>query len=197
MPPVLVTAAGAAVGLWVMVPGSRVHPSPGSEAPSAPITEAGRTPAPTAPPTRQTEADATIPTAAATGPDSVATSEPTAVQAAFSDHAQRAAVQWSRSVAILEQGDPPLFAEIALQLARRMAAVTPATPAPTRQELINEERQLIEALRRRYEGIPTLMQILDELDTDLQHVQDQVTEVGPSPAPRQTPALPSDGLHRP
>jgi uncharacterized protein with von Willebrand factor type A (vWA) domain len=78
-----------------------------------------------------------------------------------------------------------------------MAAVTPQTSAPIRQELINEERQLIEALRQRYEGVPPLMRLLDDLDADLQRVQDQVVEVGPSPDPRERSARVGDGLDHP
>lgn len=99
-------------------------------------------------------------------------------------HAEQAVPLFRRSARILQHAEPPVYGDIAGQLADRLASVGPDTPLGERQELIHEERQLIEHLRRRYEGLSELEPILDDLDRSLQELEDSITQVGPSPDPR-------------
>ena len=89
---------------------------------------------------------------------------------------------------MLAHAEPPVYGEIATRLADRMAQVTPTMGAAERQELLVEERQLVDHLKRRYEGIPELIDALEVLEADLETFEATVTEVGPSPDPRDRSA---------
>ena len=86
---------------------------------------------------------------------------------------------------MLEHAEPPVFGDIALELADRIdAAAAEGIDAAQLQELIVEERQLVEHLQRRYEGIPELQQQLTRIDDSLRELEGALTTVGPSPDPR-------------
>ena len=191
----LVMLAGAAFGWWVLQP---------EEAPSEPEESIKRgasarieeppSPSPEGSPSRPATVEHVLEGSSHAGWERAGDREaPTPDQVAFSEHARRAEVRWEDSVAVLSHAESSDFAEVAAQLARRMAVVGPTTPAPVRQELINEERQLIDVLQRRYTGVPPLMRIVNDLDADLQAVQDNIRSVGPSPDPRERSVRVGDG----
>jgi hypothetical protein len=103
---------------------------------------------------------------------------------AFVDHAREAGPLLRSSARILSHADPPVYAELAVQLADRLAAVSWSTAASVRQELIVEERQLIEHLGIRYEGLTELQDVLTALDESLQRMQSLDVEPVASPDPR-------------
>ena len=88
-------------------------------------------------------------------------------------------------MSILQHAESRDFADAAEGFAARMRSVGPRTPAPVLQEILHEEQQLLDVLRRRYPGVPPLMDLVQQLDEDRQAVQNQITEVGPSPDPRK------------
>ena len=130
------------------------------------------------------------PAATTAAPPTAEATPATREQQVFAEYARRAQHQWASSVPILEHGEPPVFAEVADELAHRLADVDRSTPAPERQALVNEQRQLLEAIRHRYEGIPPLMRLMDDLDAELADLQAQLVTVGPSPDPKASSAQP-------
>lgn len=122
---------------------------------------------------------------------------PTPAQVAFEAHARRAEVWWSRSASILRQAEPQHYADAAEKFAARLRSVGPLTPAPALQETIHEERQFLNLLQRRYSDIPPLLDLVEQIDDDLRAVQDQITEVGPSPDPRKGSSSQGDGIDHP
>ena len=181
--------AAAAAGVWLMSADRTTPPSdPTTVARSDPPALRGPPPALSGTPASEPPAPGAGEGATTAAPEP-AVPESTPAQVAFVEHARAAERQWRRSRRVLVHADPPAYADIAHQLAERLAAVTPTTPAPLRQELVVEERQFIEHLRRRYAGNPELMEVVDQLDADLQAFQDQVVHVGPSPDPRSGSGL--------
>jgi|GEM_PF-5848414 len=176
LPAGLVVLGGAALGVWFLAAPTEPAATGEGTAPVASVPQPTQA-TPPAPPARPAEPPP---------PPSADPVDP--VQEAFVDHARRAEPGWRASARILEHANPPVYGDIAHQLADRMAAVTPHMTPGERQELVVEERQFIEHLRQRYEGLPELEALLDDLDADLAEVQDQITEVGPSPDPRERSA---------
>ena len=103
---------------------------------------------------------------------------------AFVEHAREAEPLLRSSARVLQHAEPPVYADLALGLADRLAAVSWTTTASVRQELIVEERQLIEHLGARYKGLTELEDILAEVDESLHAVQSMDVEPVASPDPR-------------
>ncbi len=113
-------------------------------------------------------------------------SENTDIDAALVEHAKRAGPRWRRTAKVLAVAIPADYEELAHDMAARVdAAAKTGLDAPHRQELINEERQLVEHLRRRYEGIPEIVDEMDALEADLAALESIPVVVGPSPDPRE------------
>jgi hypothetical protein len=86
---------------------------------------------------------------------------------------------------VLGHAEPPVYGDIARGLAERLESASDEKMELSRlQELIVEERQLVEHLKRRYEGIPELQQHLAGIDDSLLELEDSLQETGPSPDPR-------------
>jgi hypothetical protein len=110
------------------------------------------------------------------------------------DHADQAAPRLRRAARILQHADPPVYGEIAAGLADRLEAVTESTSLGERQELAVEQRQLVEHLQRRYEGLEGLEPLLQQLAVGLDELDTSITEVGPSPDPRSRSPEGTDAL---
>jgi hypothetical protein len=114
----------------------------------------------------------------------------------WAEHVQWAEPRWRRSETILSHANPTQYADLASQFADRLAAVTPETPPGHLQELLHEERQLIDHLQRRYDGIPELQKVLGEMLADVERVESQITTVVESPDPRERSARVGDAVDR-
>lgn len=87
---------------------------------------------------------------------------------------------------MLGHADPPVYAQISVELARRLdSAAEDGIDAPHLQELLVEERQLVEHLKRRYEGVPELQRKLSIIEDSLTELEESLPPVGPSPDPRE------------
>lgn len=111
---------------------------------------------------------------------------PSIVDQALSEHAQEAAPRWHRAAELLEHSPHPELSELARGMAGRLhAAAESGLDAAHRQELVNEERQLLHFLRQRYDGYIPLERPLDRIDQSLQELEAVTTEPVASPDPRE------------
>jgi hypothetical protein len=112
---------------------------------------------------------------------------PTAEHEALVTHSEQAAPRWRGAAEVLQHAEPPVYGELSSQMADRLeAAAESGLSASRRQELVHEERQLVEHLKRRYEGIPELQRHVSHLEDSLAEIEASITTVVASPAPRDT-----------
>lgn len=98
-------------------------------------------------------------------PPTTPTLERPEVQDAYSDHVAEVLPHWERVTAILGASTHPDLQRISRDLADRLvAAQAPTISDKTRQDLIHEERQLVNHLRQRYAGFEDLEGPLAALD---------------------------------
>lgn len=112
---------------------------------------------------------------------------PAEVDAALQAHARAARPRWSKAAEILQHSDQAHLGPLAAGLAARMAEAEAGLPADRRQELVVEERQLLNHLRSRYVGFQPLMAELDALDADLAALESIGAEPVASPPPKPEP----------
>lgn len=188
--------AGTALGVWVLVPEDRAPKGPvqGRDVAQEPLSE--HVPASPATSSRALE-PAVDPSSVADRGHQPSSDPPTPAQRAFEAHARRAEVWWTDSASVLRQAHPQHYADAADEFAARMRSVGPQTPAPVVQEIIHEEQQFLNLLRRRYSEIPPLMDLVEQLEGDLKAVQEQITAVGPSPDPQTRSPSRGDGFDHP
>ena len=176
-----VVAAAAAVGGAVLVrggdqpagsPQSRQDPPASAQAPARSPADAAQD-APTDPPRPY--------------------APPAEVDAALQAHARAARPRWTRAAEILQHSDQEHLGPLAAGLAARMAEAEAGLPADRRQELVVEERQLLNHLRARYVGFAPLMTDLDALDADLAALEGMGAEPVASPPPRRPDGAPPPG----
>ena len=118
-------------------------------------------------------------------PKASSQASPRPLEEAIVAHSERAAPQWRRASEVLIHADPPVYADIALALAGRLdSAAAAGIEPPLLQELIVEERQLVDHLKRRYEGIPELQRQLASIEDSIVELEDTLSNIGPSPDPR-------------
>lgn len=110
---------------------------------------------------------------------------PAVVDAALQDHAKAAAPRWRRAASILAHSDQAHLPVLAASFAERMDEAAEGLPPDRRQELVAEERQLLNHLRARYEGFAPLMAELDALDESLGALEALGAEPVASPPPRR------------
>jgi len=147
---VLALAAGAA--LWFG----------GDEGPARVVIEPASSPAP------EPRARPTRPPAVEVDPEpppELPTLERPEVHAAFGAHVAEVLPHWERVSAILAASTHPDLRRISDELAGRLvAAQRPGVTDRERQDLIHEERQLLNHLRARYAGFQDLEAPLEALD---------------------------------
>lgn len=180
---VLALAAGAAVA-WLTVP-------PSADAPPVVAVREGRDAVP--PVSSPTEGDGAAvppPVAAPQAPAEPPRPLPE-VDRVLHEHAQEAAPRWSRAAEILVHSPHPELAELAGAMAARLdAAAVAGLDAAHRQELVNEERQLLHFLRQRYAGYEPLERPLERIDASLQELEATAAEPVASPDPRERRPVP-------
>jgi hypothetical protein len=109
------------------------------------------------------------------------------IDIALRDHAIRAVPRWERVHEILGHSNQPDFIELADYVTLRLKEARDQGLAPPyRQELMNEERQLLTTLRTRYADFEPLTVELDALDADLQELEGVPFQpvASPPPGPR-------------
>lgn len=116
-----------------------------------------------------------------------ATVAPTAaeVDAALAAHAREAGPRWRQAAGILVHSDQAHLPALADAMAARMNEAAAGLPPGRRQELVVEERQLINHLRQRYAGFAPLMTELDALDASLEALENVGATPVASPPPRR------------
>jgi hypothetical protein len=108
------------------------------------------------------------------------------VDQVLGEHAREAGPRWSRAADTLEHSPHPELAELARGMAGRLdAAAVAGLDAAHRQELVNEERQLLHFLRQRYDGYTPLERPLDRIDQSLRELEAVAAEPVASPDPRE------------
>ena len=113
-------------------------------------------PSPATPPTASDAADET--------PDL----ERTAVFEGFSDHVTAVFPRWLAVTDLLAQSDQPELREVSGAVASQLrAAQVDQWPALDVQDLIAEERQLVNFLRQRYRGFEPLEEQLRVIDAEV------------------------------
>lgn len=112
---------------------------------------------------------------------------PAEVDAALQAHARAARPRWAKASEILQHSDQAHLGPLAAGLAERLAEAEAGLPADRRQELVVEERQLLNHLRARYVGFAPLMTELDALDADLAVLESIGAEPVASPPPKAEP----------
>lgn len=168
--------AAAAVAGAILVRGAERRPAH----PSSPVVREGRAPtAPGGPPGEEAPPSATPPRPYA---------PPAEVDAALQVHARAARPRWAKAADILQHSDQAHLGPLAAGLAERLAEAEAGLPADRRQELVVEERQLLNHLRSRYVGFQPLMTELDALDADLAALEAIGAEPVASPPPRAEPS---------
>jgi hypothetical protein len=126
------------------------------------------------------------------------------VDEALVDHAIAAAPAWRAAADILAHSPHPELQELARGFAARLEDAARGIDAPARQELVNEERQLLHFLKTRYAGLTPLERALAPAEESLDRLQAaQAAEgLGPSPRPagaaeaghdRRSPSTRTDG----
>lgn len=170
-----VVGAAAAVAGAILVRGGDLRP----ETPTAPPDPGRAAPAPGSGRPAAEEAPATDP------PRPFAA--PAEVDAALQAHARAARPRWEKAADILQHSDQAHLGPLAAGLAARMAEAEAGLPADRRQELVVEERQLLNHLRSRYVGFQPLMAELDALDADLAALEGIGAEPVASPPPKAAP----------
>jgi hypothetical protein len=102
-------------------------------------------------------------------PPTTPTLERPEVQDAYGDHVAEVLPHWERVTAVLAASTHPDLQRISRDLADRLvAAQAPGSSDKTRQDLIHEERQLVNHLRQRYAGF-------EDLEAPLAALEDAVT----------------------
>lgn len=98
-------------------------------------------------------------------PPQAPTLERVEVQDAYGDHVALVLPEWERVSRVLAASTHPDLQRISTDLAERLvAAQSPKVSDKTRQDLIHEERQLVNHLRQRYAGFEDLEAPLASLD---------------------------------
>ncbi len=145
-----------------------------------------------APPARKEVLDRPMPRgapgeAAPARSDSSPPDQPKNIDVALQEHATRAVPRWERVHEILGHSKQADFIELADYVTLRLKeARDQGLEAPYRQELMNEERQLVTTLRARYADFEPLRVELDALDSDLKELEAVPFEpvASPPPGPR-------------
>jgi hypothetical protein len=115
--------------------------------------------------------------------------DPVPVDQALAEHAAVAAPAWRAAADILAHSPHPELQDLAVGFATRLDAAARGLDAPTRQELVNEERQLLHFLKTRYAGLEPLERALAPAERSLDRLQaaQAADGVGPSPRPPGAP----------
>ncbi len=130
-----------------------------------------------------------MPTAPAPAAPEAPLPDPPRVDEVLRSHAELAAPRWQGAADLLVHSPHPEFAELAGAMAARLHEAEAGLPAGRRQELINEERQLLHFLRQRYAGFEPLERPLDRIDRSLADLEAVPVDVVASPKPVPEPMV--------